>query len=303
MEQVWPAGDHFVVMGRVQHFSIERARMPLLFFQGGYGSFLSKSIVAPSSDRLRSLFKTVDVARASMETLSTQLGTGCLAISVVNDEIITLASTVRPDSHQVPAAVGQRVSWAPPLGALLVAWEGPDTVEHWLRRAKPPLNDGQRDQYLQALARVRSRGWSLALDSRAHREFEDAIAQAGDGADPDWRSGIEGLIGRLQPSYEPANLGSGTYRVRHIGAPVFDHRGKVVLGLHLFGLCDPLTVSQIEDLISAVVEAADSVTHKTGGRRPAEAAGNHVPISALSRDASDAITAQASGSPENGADA
>jgi 3-hydroxy-9,10-secoandrosta-1,3,5(10)-triene-9,17-dione monooxygenase reductase component len=37
---VYEAGDHFIVLGRVLELDIAKADEPLLFFRGGYGSFL-----------------------------------------------------------------------------------------------------------------------------------------------------------------------------------------------------------------------------------------------------------------------
>lgn len=39
LEKVYEAGDHYIVLGRVQELDISRPDQPLLFFRGGYGSF------------------------------------------------------------------------------------------------------------------------------------------------------------------------------------------------------------------------------------------------------------------------
>ncbi|SES17239.1 flavin reductase family protein [Sphingobium sp. YR768] len=39
LDKVYEAGDHFIVLGRVQELDIVRSEQPLLFFRGGYGSF------------------------------------------------------------------------------------------------------------------------------------------------------------------------------------------------------------------------------------------------------------------------
>lgn len=40
VQAVYEAGDHFIVLGRVLELDIANAGQPLLFFRGGYGSFL-----------------------------------------------------------------------------------------------------------------------------------------------------------------------------------------------------------------------------------------------------------------------
>jgi 3-hydroxy-9,10-secoandrosta-1,3,5(10)-triene-9,17-dione monooxygenase reductase component len=39
LDAVHEAGDHYIVLGRVQELDIIRPEQPLLFFRGGYGSF------------------------------------------------------------------------------------------------------------------------------------------------------------------------------------------------------------------------------------------------------------------------
>ena len=40
------AGDHYLVLGRVTDLAVSRPVQPLLFFQGGYGRFTPRSLVA-----------------------------------------------------------------------------------------------------------------------------------------------------------------------------------------------------------------------------------------------------------------
>ena len=51
-EDVREAGDHFIVLGRVQDLAVERSTLPLLFFQGGYGRFSPGSFVATPDPEL-----------------------------------------------------------------------------------------------------------------------------------------------------------------------------------------------------------------------------------------------------------
>lgn len=39
LHSIAEAGDHFIVLGRVERLAVENPRPPLLFFQGGYGRF------------------------------------------------------------------------------------------------------------------------------------------------------------------------------------------------------------------------------------------------------------------------
>ncbi|WP_030326361.1 flavin reductase family protein [Streptomyces sp. NRRL B-3229] len=45
VENTVEIGDHFLVVGRVRDLRIESMRTPLLFFRGGYGDYLSSSML------------------------------------------------------------------------------------------------------------------------------------------------------------------------------------------------------------------------------------------------------------------
>lgn len=261
------AGDHFIVTGAVRSFATQRDRMPLLFFRGGYGSFLSRTLTLAPTRQLQTLLRYVDIARPFMDTLADRLETGCLAAAVVDNDIITLASTSDPNSHLVPAAVGQRVGWRPPLGALFVAWDDrTDAADDWLRRSREPLNEERRRQYICALQRVRERGWSLALATDEQKAFELALRDPASGGDVDGDE-PDDLVPKLHASYEPALNSDGVnFRVRHIGAPVFDAAGQVVLDLHLFGLPPQMTLDEIDAYASITRAMADRVTESISPR-------------------------------------
>ncbi|MGE2735662.1 flavin reductase [Mycolicibacterium vaccae] len=261
------AGDHYIVTGAVRSFAVQRDRMPLLFFRGGYGSFLPRTLTLGSSRQLQTLLRYVDIARPFMDTLADRLEAGCLAAAVVDHDIITLASTSDPNSHLVPAAVGQRVAWRPPLGAMFVAWdERPDAFENWLRRSPEPLSQEQRSGYEVALGRIRERGWSLALATEEQKAFEKALrdpAVAGGpgGYEPD------DLVPTLHAGYEPALAQNETdFEVRHIGAPVFGPEGDVVLDVHLFGLPAQMSLEEINAYASITRAMADRVSESISSR-------------------------------------
>jgi flavin reductase (DIM6/NTAB) family NADH-FMN oxidoreductase RutF len=50
IELVQDAGDHVLVPGRVRELDLEILRLPLLFFQGGYGRFAPFSLAASNAN-------------------------------------------------------------------------------------------------------------------------------------------------------------------------------------------------------------------------------------------------------------
>ncbi len=69
-----PAGNHHLVIGRVEGLEIEAGGTPLLFSRGGYGSFSPLSLAAGDADLLDHL-RLVDLARPEMEALANRFDT------------------------------------------------------------------------------------------------------------------------------------------------------------------------------------------------------------------------------------
>ena len=53
-----------------------------------------------------------------------------------------------------------------------------------------------------------------------------------------------------------------------MSAPVFDASGEVALLLALRGFAEPVTGAEVAGVGARLVDAADSVTDASGGRRP-----------------------------------
>ncbi|TDD78011.1 flavin reductase [Actinomadura rubrisoli] len=82
LESVQEAGDHFAVIGRVRELDVGSPSLPLLFFQGGYGRFAPLSLVASSGrGALIEQLREVDLVRAEMEKLASDLSARCIATS------------------------------------------------------------------------------------------------------------------------------------------------------------------------------------------------------------------------------
>src|SRR5882757_9224090 len=173
-ESIQEAGDHYLVIGRVRELDSHSERLPLVFFQGGYGRFSPSSLVAiPEGDFIGHL-RLADASRAEMERVAAEIGTEVVAIAPVEDQLVVLASAGSPSGGAEFTRVGQRMPFVPPIGTPFLAWADDAEVAAWLARAGRPLTDEERAQHLQLLARVRERGWSLSLGDDTHTELLDA---------------------------------------------------------------------------------------------------------------------------------
>ena len=263
IEAVRDAGDHVLVLGRVRELDLEAPRLPLLFFQGGYGRFLPLSLIAPNEGgSLTTPLRYVDLIRPLMEGLSRDLRCRCLAGTLHGGDVIIVASAGHSrGSVDTTTLVGQRLPHLPPSGAVFGAWATEEETRQWLRHA--PQSTWERHRA--ALRLVRERGYSLGLLSPAQRDFASALDAMAQEPSDEWHTALFGLMPRL--SSEPDDLSPGTLDlVRQVTAPVFDADGKVALALTVFGFGTPR--HGVTWLIESLLDAAAAATRRIGGVEP-----------------------------------
>lgn len=257
LTEVVDAGDHYIVLGAVRDLDVASPRLPLLFFQGGYGKFSPSSLVAPEDAYPAEQVRWAQRARAELDRLSVAHDVEVLAASLIESDVVVLASTSRPGSGLSPTAVGQRIPFVAPFGALWLAWDESADIATWVDGLGKVEADGLRESYRHTVDRARSRGWSIGLGDDAHSELETLLVQS---SDPVQREKLEPRVRELSAQigsqYEPESLADDVlYDVRNISAPVFDPAGKVVLTLTLYSFPRRLTRNEIETYAAAVQDA------------------------------------------------
>jgi flavin reductase (DIM6/NTAB) family NADH-FMN oxidoreductase RutF/DNA-binding IclR family transcriptional regulator len=263
IELVRDAGDHVLVLGRVRALDLESPRLPLLFFQGGYGRFAPFSLAASDTGgSLTTPLRHVDLIRPQMEQIAERFSCRCVAGARSGDDVVIVASAGQSQEEADTATlVGQRLPHLPPSGSVFAAWGSPEEQQEWLRCASEP----DRTQHQAALELVRARGYSLGLLSSAQRKFASTLEAMAQAPSATWHTSLLGLIPHL--SYDPPQLTADTLSlVRQIAAPVFGPDGSVALALTLFGYGAPPEGSTA--LISALVETAAAATERIGGVTP-----------------------------------
>ncbi|MEU4173130.1 flavin reductase [Streptomyces sp. NPDC026665] len=265
-QSIIEAGDHYIVLGAVRDLDThpDAPDLPLLFFQGGYGSFTANSRIIPATSDLLGQIQLVDHARGSMERLARELGMECVAVAPVGDDLVRLASAGEPPSGRAPARVGVRLPFEAPMGPLLVAWSDPRTQRRWLARGLPSGREEEHAEHATALSRLRVRGWTISMNDDAFRELDQRVTDAA-GLSPEQardrlRPTAAGLKG--PSAYEHDIRPGATYQVRNVSAPVFDARGHVIMYLSLFGFPLATEGSRVLDVVNRLVETASRVTDR-----------------------------------------
>ena len=123
LERVDPAGDHYIVIGRVHELEVENPSAPLIFFQGGYGRFDAGPLAAAARGDLAEPLRLADLARPELDALANDLDVECVATALVGDEIVLLASAGPLEGRTAATLIGRRIPARPPLGALWMAYE------------------------------------------------------------------------------------------------------------------------------------------------------------------------------------
>jgi DNA-binding IclR family transcriptional regulator len=214
IEDIFPAGDHEIVLGRALHLDVVRPFMPLLFFRGGYGSFTPLTISAGDTDVVEQL-RYVDVVKPVMENLADKLQSEVTVITRVGDELAVIATVGRAKTAVVPTRVGQRVSFMPPLGGVHAAWADEQEQQAWLRRL-PEGHD--RATYEQILRTIRKRGYSFGIGHAANAALEEAITAGRGDVGLRVDQAVRGVLGL----YNIASLDAGkAYEFHSVTAPVF----------------------------------------------------------------------------------
>ncbi|MEX5632670.1 IclR family transcriptional regulator [Parafrankia sp. FMc2] len=186
-------------------------------------------------------------ARAEMNMLSRELELDCVASTVVGDEIVVLARVNSPASVGVHVRAGSRFPLVPPVGTVFVAWAGQEGIRRWLAAVVPSASGPDQARYLEALARVRERGYAVGGGRRRNHETGTATPPAFE----------EDLLAGLESAQR--------FPIIHIAAPVLDPQGTVRLALTLVGFPEQIQAADIPRLGCRLLAVTTAVSRATWG--------------------------------------
>ena len=261
-DSVTEAGDHYFVTGRVVDMETSSDRLPLIFFQGGYGRFYPSTLVAEPEPDLLAHLHHADAAHSEMERLSAMLKVECVAVAPVAEQLVVVASSGSPRAGERRWQVGQRSPFIPPFGAVFAGAPNSVSADEWVARAGTGVGQGVGVQLRGMLELVSDRGWSVSLTNEVRTELQDALDALSDGlSTPEHHDRIRRLSLRAVDLFEPAVLADDAkYPVRLIAAPIKDADGRVILALTLWGLPETMTGAEIRAHASKAAQAAERVS-------------------------------------------
>jgi len=207
---------------------------------------------------------TIEHALQHSENLSAELDVE-IVVSVVTPVNILIIGVVGPASPFGQVLFpGRKIPLVPPLGAVLLAWESPKTIDAWLKRAQHPLSPEAVQKQLDTLQSIRRLGYSIARESDMARIL----------AEPHSAKTIAPSTGRILPVVADSTdkrIASDSdllYHVQAVNAPVFDDSGRVALAISARGVAVGKSAKEVHSTAEHLRGSALVITKQSGGRIP-----------------------------------
>lgn len=258
---VHPAGDHDFVIGEVLELGLGEdaaGALPLLFLNGGYGSFTVPALdydVSGIGDRLRH----ADALRELVQSLADEANRECVLTTVTADQVAILTA-----ANLRSALVGVTFPFAAPIAPVFAAWAPADRVQLWSENARHLLGTSDADFIADLLRQVRDRGYAVSVGA-AMRESFDAII----GSPTTHRSELAGLWAQVQADYrELQQSDTPESVVSSVQFPVFGAEGHAELELVVSGFEEHLSKAEYAGILAATARRSAEMTRLIGGRFP-----------------------------------
>jgi DNA-binding IclR family transcriptional regulator len=231
---------------------------------------LGPALVASGAAALEQL-PWIRAGQDEITALSRELGLEVVLTAPTEEEIIVVGTAGDASQFGSVLQVGQRLPLSPPIGSVFMAWSPPDRVDRWLARARPPLGPAEIEQQHRILQAVRSRAYSIGLESSARRGLGDAVAthtsERGLSSGPGTVDDLLAALSRVP--YQLTALDDGrTYDVSMIAAPVFDANRNVAAAVAASGLAPAAPATDVISVAERVRGVAVVITKRARGRLP-----------------------------------
>lgn len=261
--EIHEAGDHLIVVGRVLDLQVQTPTLPLLFFQGGYGTFAPPSLVLATRGRLTESVRMADAARYDFEALARDVGLECRVFAQEEDHVLIVATAGYTNAVD---PVGAVLPFFPPFGYTIAAWGSAETRRAWYDGFPATLSESARRRFDEALDTITHHGWGLTFESAEAAEAQEIVtAMARYGRTPDLERRLVAVGQQIMGLDDPADLNEETAsRVRTLTVPVMGPNGPV---LHptLYGFPQDSNLEFVERARDALVAACNDMSERFGG--------------------------------------
>jgi len=204
----------------------------------------------------------VEEARVHARRIGRELGRETLVLVRAGSDVLCIARAGPAQAVGRTMRVGQRVPLMAPLSSVFVAWAEQSEIERWLLRGGTSRRE-QRGQ-LEILARVRERGFSVALEVAGRRQIGELLGElAEDPHSEALRGELRDVIRELgRARYQLGEDDAKSHEISTLTAPIFDRRGRVELALTLQVFERDLSSREIDALGARLVRATRAIAKK-----------------------------------------
>jgi len=233
------AGDHWIVLCAVRDMAITNAVSPLVFFQGGYGSFVCTSLLARMDHEILPAIHAAHAARGEVEALATDIGCEVTVFTTVGpEEMATVLSVMAPGMDR-EADFGRRVPMIPPIGDTYFVDKSPEEQARWMGQLRD-VDDSVRNMHAERLAFLERHGFLYSLlppgvGRSAYDSVRDATRDYSRGRlTPMEQRDIRRRLTETSVDYHVSDLeDSRTYDIGSLVIPVRDRHGVCSMTLRL----------------------------------------------------------------------
>lgn len=232
------AGDHWIVLCHVNDLQVTNSVSPLLFFQGGYGSFAGFEQVTRMSHEILPAIHAAHHASEKLIELANTVGCEVsVHVAVSDDELITVFSDLSADATR-EHGIASRFPMVPPIGDSYFFDKPADMQDRWMKKLKNPA-DEILDRHRRRMAFIREHGYLLAFLPEAGSGAYSQMIQATEeykkaNLTPQEERNIRETIGTTPIDYEPREpVDDEIYDVGSIVLPVQDPAGLYTMTLRL----------------------------------------------------------------------
>ncbi|MGV9712851.1 flavin reductase family protein [Gordonia sp. NPDC003424] len=248
------AGDHWIALCEVVDMAVTNPVSPLIFFQGGYGSFVCTSLMARMDHEILPAIHAAHGARPQVEALASTIGCEVSVLTAVSCDEMAVALSATGDDVDREHGLARRVPIVPPIGDSYVFDQPVETQERWinkLRHADDTVKQIHRDR----LTFMRDNGFAMSFlppeGDAAYGVMRDATKRFENGrlTPADERS-IRESIANCAVDYRVRELDDDqTYDIGSLVLPIRDPNGGYSMTLRLAQLPQNVTGSRIHEWI------------------------------------------------------
>ncbi|MGP9723907.1 flavin reductase family protein [Corynebacterium sp. AOP40-9SA-29] len=249
------AGDHWIVLCRVHDLEVTNAVAPLLFFQGGYGSFVGSTMMGRLRHDSLPAIHAAHSADDDLESLAKSIGCEVIVYAALSeDEFATVYSALGPGvspEHRFAS----RVPIVPPIGDTYLFDKPEEVRERWLGKLGHP-SDEVRKNHCRRLEMLNDNGYVISHlpeeGSAAYEQMIEATKEYLEGPlTPFAEKTIRELIGSTTVDYAQREITCDErYNVGSIVFPVRDPAGEHTMTLRLAQLPQDVVGRNVSEWIA-----------------------------------------------------